>query len=105
MVAAGKCIFPGIFSLYSSLFLTLVTLPSQLVEEPKIVCSVLGKYHTQRGAGTGVGVVRLITALSQSAKGATSAAAAEAIDLKGFFEGVECASMPRPVGHNRAKGI
>lgn len=38
-----------------------------------------------------MGVARLIAALSQSAKGATSAAPApEAIDLKGFSEGVVC---------------
>lgn len=76
MAAAAKCIFPATFySFFSSLlfllFFTFATLPSQLAE-PKIVCTALKK------AGVETGVARLIAALSQSAKGATSAAAATA---------------------------
>lgn len=70
--------FPGyILLFFSSLlfllffFFTFATLPSQLAE-PKIVCTALKK------AAVETGVARLIAALSQSAKGATSAAAAAA---------------------------
>lgn len=52
-------------------FFTSATLPSQLAA-PKIVCTALKK------AAVETGVARLIAALSQSAKGATSAAAAAA---------------------------
>lgn len=70
--------FPGyILLFFSSLlcllffFFTFATLPSQLAE-PKIVCTALKK------AAVETGVARLIAALSQSAKGATSAAAVAA---------------------------
>lgn len=69
--------FPGyillffLLSLLFLLFFTFATLPSQLAE-PKIVCTALKK------AAVETGVARLIAALSQSAKGATSAAAAAA---------------------------
>lgn len=96
MAAAAKCIFPATFfflSLFSTLlfFFTFATLPSQLAE-PKIVCTAL------KQAAVATGVAELIAALSQSAKGATSAATAtpaKAIDPKGFaLRGRECEHAP-----------
>lgn len=98
MAAAEKCIFPATFfflSLFSTLllFFTFATLPSQLAE-PKIVCTAL------KQAVVETEVAWLIAALSQSAKGATSAATAtpaQVIDLKGFaLGGRECAKPRWP---------